>query len=497
MLLSKLLSHLVSYSVSKNVDDVEILYLSQNSKDIKANTLFFCIKGESFDGHQFAKEVIEKGAVALVATEAIEGISPNIPVIYVKDIARTLAIFSNVFYQFPSTRLQMIGVTGTNGKTTVTHLIDYIFEQEHHITGLFGTIYRKIGDKRIETKNTTPDSLTLQKSFAELENIGGKTCIMEVSSHALALGRVWGVDFDCAVFTNLTYEHMDLHKTMDHYAMTKGLLFAQLGHSLKNNRLRKAIINCDDERFNQYQMMSSAEVISYGLSNTADFFAKDIVYQATKTIFTLVAFGREYLVQLPMMGQFNVYNALASLAVCFTYGIPLEKSIAHLKHFPGVAGRMQMINEQQKFQVIVDFAHTPDGLQNVLDTLNDTKQGKIWTVIGHSGGNRDSSMRPELGRIALEGSDFVVFTADNPRDELLTQIYKGLTSGSSKRNYTCIDDRKTAIHYALSHAEESDIVLLAGKGAEPYQVIGKEYLPYNEVEITKELLKNIVQRKEV
>ena len=494
MLATELAQLIYLKKIVGNLSEVMIDYLAQDSRKVRPNTLFFCIDGVTVDGHRFAAAAKEKGAVAFVASKSIEDQVGDTPVIYVKDVTRVMALLANHFYGYPTQSLQMIGVTGTNGKTTVTHMIDALLEKPNKPTALIGTIYRKIGSKIIQTHNTTPEILTLHETFQELKEIGGEICMMEVSSHALQLGRIWGLDYDCAVFTNLTHEHLDLHKTMEQYAHAKSLLFSQLGNYVgENSKPKVAILNADDEQFQMFEYSTPAQVISYGITANADFKAENIRTENGHTIFELVIQQEErYLVDMPILGIFNVYNILSAIAVAYVYGISIEEILGKVKAFKGVAGRMQAVDKGQDFQVIVDFAHTPDGLENVLDSLAQIPHGKIITVVGHSGGNRDSSMRPELGRIALTKSDHVVFTADNPRTEPLVNIYEGLLSAVDKNSvsYECIDKREDAIEKALQLASVGDIVLLAGKGVEPYQIIGEVEYPYNEIEIVESLLEN-------
>ena len=495
MLASELAQLIYLKKIVGDLSAVTIDYLAQDSRKVRPNTLFFCIDGVTVDGHQFAATAKEKGAVAFVASKPIQDQVGETPVIYVKDVTRVMALMANHFYAYPTQSLQMIGVTGTNGKTSVTYMIDALLEHRYQPTAVIGTIYRKIGDKIIPTHNTTPEILTLHETFQELKEIGGETCIMEVSSHALQLGRVWGVDYDCVVFTNLTHEHLDLHKTMEQYGHAKSLLFSQLGNFVGENRKPKvAILNADDAQFRQLEYSTPVQVISYGIKENADFKAEKLRVENGHTYFDLVIQQQErYVVDMPLLGNFNVYNMLAAIAVAFVYGVPINEILKKIQAFKGVPGRMQTVDKGQNFQVIVDFAHTPDGLKNVLDSLAQIPHGKIITVVGHSGGNRDSSMRPELGKIALMKSDHVVFTADNPRTEPLENIYKGLLSAIDKESvsYECIDKREEAIEKALQLAKKNDVVLLAGKGVEVYQIIGEIEYPYNEIAVVESLLEDL------
>ena len=493
MFAKELADLLVIKRVAGSLDNIVVDKLAQDSRKVVPNTMFFCIEGVTVDGHHFAKKAKELGANVFVASKPIKEQVGDSPVIYVKDVTRVMTLFANHFYGYPSENLNMIGVTGTNGKTTVTHMVDYLLEELGKPTALIGTMYRKIGEERIETRNTTPEILTVHETLQKIKEIGGDTCIMEVSSHALQLGRVWGIDYNVAVFTNLTHEHLDLHKTMENYAHAKSLLFSQLGNHSKNGKPRVAILNRDQECFEQFVYSTSAEIISYGFTEEADIRATEIESNGAMTTFVVTVNGEKLPVMIPMIGLFNVYNVLAAFGVAMVNGIPLRKAIEKIAKFPGVAGRMQLIQKGQPFQVIIDFAHTPDGLENVLSTLEEVKINRVITIMGHSGGNRDSSMRPELGEIAFEKSDYVILTADNPRQESLEKIYSEIVSGRKNENtpYECVDDRKQAIERALELAQEGDILLFAGKGVEPYQVIGEEYIPYNEVETVVQALEKL------
>lgn len=476
-------------TICGEINNVEISHISSDSRDVKKNTLFFCIEGAVTDGHNYVKQVREKGASLLIASKDISKEAGEVPVVYVKDSLKTMALLSTAFYEFPSNKLYMVGITGTNGKTTTSYLINHIFEYVGEKTGLIGTIHHKIGEKIIPTKNTTPVSITLQGLLSEMVKENCTSCIMEVSSHSLALSRVIGCNFDTAVFTNLSHEHLELHKTLENYAHTKELLFTGLGHSAKAGKFKSAIINLDDAHGKAYIPYIPAEVITYSTKQKeTDFFADNIHFDDWKMSFQLHFLGEIYEIKTNLVGLFNVYNVLAAIACAYVKGIALSTVIEALKSFQGVAGRMQTVEASLDYKIIIDFAHTPDGLANVLSTLQAVSHRKIITLIGHSGGNRDSSMRPALGKTALSLSDFVIFTSDNPRNEAFSEIIKGLTSDCEKMNYVTIKDRKEAIRHALEMAKTGDIVLLAGKGAEPYQVIGNDYLPYDELSVVREIL---------
>ncbi|MBW9212078.1 MULTISPECIES: UDP-N-acetylmuramoyl-L-alanyl-D-glutamate--2,6-diaminopimelate ligase [Terrabacteria group] len=470
-------------TIKGSIQDINIEYLSQDSRDIQKNTLFFCVPGASFDGHQFAKIAEEKGAVCLIASKPVD---VQIPIIYVEDVVRTMAFLAMRFYHNPSKEITLIGVTGTNGKTTTTHIIRHLFEKNKQVCGMIGTNGIWYQQEHIYSPNTTPDALTLQKSLAKMKKAGVSFCTAEVSSHALVMGRVQHVDFKVAVFTNLTHEHLETHHTMSEYCMAKSLLFAQLG---SGNDKKVAILNKDDAYAKEIANRCNAMIWYYSTKDSsAEFYAKDIQYSATSTSFILVFQGREYLIQSGLIGEFNVQNVLAALATYYAVHRNLELAIEALKSFKGVEGRMQRVENSLGIHAIVDFAHTPDGLEKAMTALKEIEHTRIITMIGHDGGNRDNSIRQDLGRIALEHSDYVVFTSENPRDENPMKIMNEMVKGSDKKNYEFLVDRHEAIDQVVSLAKRGDILFFAGKGHEPYQLIKRERIPFNEVQFVKEAL---------
>ncbi len=498
MLARELFSYIKVKKIVGNIDDLEIENIVHDDRTITQKSVFICIKGVNADGHKFVARAREKGAVLFVASQDISDAAGDIPVVYVKDTAKAMARIACTFFDFPSEKLYMVGITGTNGKTTTAHLVEHIFSKCGFQVGLMGTMGHKIGQNLFPTKNTTPDSLALQEFLQKMVTEPCDSCVMEVSSHAIALDRVRGCNFDCTIFTNLTHEHLELHKTIENYARAKQRLFLEQGHSLKNGQVKTSIINIDDGYGRQFADEAVAELITYAVDDaSADFAASDIKLSASEMNFKLNFCEKAYDVRTKLIGKFNVYNILAAVAAAYARGIDVKEAIAALRTFEGVSGRMQRIETGRGYSVIVDFAHTPDGLENALNTVLQLPHSKIITVIGHSGGTRDSSMRPQLGKIALEKSDVVIFTEDNPRHEKLENIVVGLTSACERKNYSVIKNRKDAIKAALETAEEGDIVLLAGKGGEPYQIIGDRYLPYDEVAVVKELLGGLAGEAEI
>jgi UDP-N-acetylmuramoyl-L-alanyl-D-glutamate--2,6-diaminopimelate ligase len=466
-----------------------ITSIEMDSREVKKGSLFICVKGYTVDGHDFAEQAIKNGAAAIIAERELP---VDVPVIKVKDSRRAMAILADAFYGQPTHKLHLIGVTGTNGKTTTTYLIEQIFHAYGKKTGLIGTIQMKIGNETFETKNTTPESLTLQKVFHQMVENQVETAVMEVSSHALDMGRVHGCDFDVAVFTNLTQDHLDYHETMDKYLQAKGLLFAQLGNRYDHHKPKFAVLNADDEASNVYKRMTAAHIITYGIENESDIMAKNIVMTSKGTSFDLVTPTETVKMNVQLIGRFSVYNVLAAAAACLASGVPLDVIVNALEKTKGVPGRFEVVNVGQNFTVIVDYAHTPDSLENVLVTIQQFAKGKIYTVVG-CGGDRDRTKRPIMANIAAKYSDMAIFTSDNPRSEDPMQILNDMEAGLEKNNFCSIVDRKKAIAYAVSLAKEDDVILIAGKGHETYQIIGNDVFEFDDRKVAAEAIKERIR----
>ncbi|WP_425335378.1 UDP-N-acetylmuramoyl-L-alanyl-D-glutamate--2,6-diaminopimelate ligase [Salipaludibacillus daqingensis] len=457
-------------------DNPSIQSLEMDSRKIEAGSLFFCVPGFTVDGHDFAEQAIKMGAVALVVEKEIQ---VDVPMIKVRDVKRTMAILSAHFYQLPSSKMHMIGVTGTNGKTSTTHLIHSILTDHDMETGIIGTMYMKYKGKEIEVKNTTPESLVLQKEFAQMVEEGVKTVTMEVSSHALELGRVHGTEFNVGVFTNLSQDHLDYHETMEKYGQAKGLLFSQLGSRYQKTGQNIAILNMDDDFFPQLEKMTAAPIITYGMDEQADFRAVDVNIHESGANFKLVVGSKEYAITLQLPGKFSVYNALAAAAATYASGVQLESIQHSLAKISGVAGRFEKVDAEAPFHVIVDYAHTPDSLRNVLETIKEIAKGKISVIVG-CGGDRDRSKRPQMAAIAEELADFVYLTSDNPRSEDPRQIIREMEKGMVEKDYLVVESRKDAINQAVERAEQDEIILIAGKGHETYQIIGDKTFDFDD-----------------
>lgn len=484
MKLNELLKHLQMLNPYKG-ENPEILSIENDSRKAGKGSLFICIKGYTVDGHDFAGKAAEQGAAAILAERELPGM--DIPVIVVKDTKRAMAVLSDAFYGHPSRKIHLTGITGTNGKTTTSHLIEEIYRKSNYKTGLIGTMYTKIGLKTLETKNTTPESLILQKTFKEMADAGVEKAVMEVSSHALAEGRVWGTEYDVAVFTNLTQDHLDYHKTMDEYKWAKSLLFSQLGNTYDSDKPKTAVLNADDPASKTMSQCTAAHIITYGIDEDADFRAVNIKMTGKGTEFDLISPFGTYKVSMGLVGKFSIYNALASIAAVMPSRIPIEEAIGAIEQAKGVAGRFELITCGQDFTVIVDYAHTPDSLENVLRTIRQFSKGRIFVVVG-CGGDRDRSKRPLMAKIASEYGDIPVFTSDNPRSEDPREIIKDMEEGVKGEKYEVIVDRKEAIKFAVANARKDDVVLIAGKGHETYQEIGNKRIDFDDRLVAKEAI---------
>ncbi|MGN7357724.1 UDP-N-acetylmuramoyl-L-alanyl-D-glutamate--2,6-diaminopimelate ligase [Paenibacillus sp. SAF-054] len=474
--------------------DITITGLQTDSRKVAPGDLFICLPGHTVDGHDYAAQAAEQGAAALVTERQLD---IDLPQVIVKDCRYAMAVMADAFFGSPSSHMKMIGVTGTNGKTTTTYLIEKMMNDHAVNTGLIGTIQMRYGGRTFPMSGTTPEALELQRSLDDMSANGVQCCIMEVSSHALEQGRVKGTDFRTAIFTNLTQDHLDYHKTMADYRAAKGLFFARLGNkfSHQKNQRKYAVLNSDDEASQYFAKVTAAEVITYGLNEKADVRASEISITAQGTHFHVDTFKGSTDIQLKMVGKFNVYNALAAITAGLLEGLELEGIKQSLESVPGVDGRVESVDEGQPFAVIVDYAHTPDGLENVLKTVNEFAKGRVITVFG-CGGDRDRTKRPIMGKIAAKYSDVVMVTSDNPRTENPDLILKDIEAGLQEdavpqEKYQLVVDRREAIQKAIEMASPDDVVLIAGKGHETYQIIGHTKHDFDDRVVAKEAIRGM------
>ena len=452
----------------------EITHIAYDSRKVTPGSLFVAITGFATDGNLYIPMALSKGAVAVVTAKKP---TEDIPYILVASDRLALALIGANFYGRPGDSMKMIGVTGTNGKTSSTLLLKHVLEQVQGAkVGLMGTMENMIGDLRIPTERTTPESLDLQALLAQMRDAGCSHVIMEVSSHAIALERVGGLHYTVGAFTNLTEDHLDFHKTMEDYCDTKAQLFA---------RCEKSVANCDDPWFDRMCRLAASPVLTTSVKGQADLYAKDLQLLSGGICFTAVHGNEEVPVSLPIPGKFTVYNALTVLAMAMQLGISLTDAAQALKTAQGVKGRVEVVPTPGKpYTILIDYAHTPDGLENVLSSVKGYCQGRLIAVFG-CGGDRDPVKRPIMGRIGVEIADYSIITSDNPRTEepaaIIRDIVQGIDSG--KNNYEVIENRIEAIHHAMDIAKKNDIIVLAGKGHETYQEIHgvKHHLDEREV----------------
>ncbi|MCL6604121.1 MAG: UDP-N-acetylmuramoyl-L-alanyl-D-glutamate--2,6-diaminopimelate ligase [Paenibacillus sp.] len=472
--------------------EVEISDIQTDSRIVKPGDLFLCLPGHTVDGHEYAPQAAAKGAAAIVCERKLD---IDLPQIIVDNSRFAMSVMSNAFFGSPSSRMRMIGVTGTNGKTTTTYLIEQIMQDQNIKTGLIGTIQMRYDGHSYPMSGTTPESLELQRSLQDMASKGVQCCIMEVSSHALEQGRVKGTDFRTAIFTNLTQDHLDYHHTMEEYRSVKGLFFSRLGNVISpwKEERKYAVLNADDAASAYFAAQTAAEVVTYGIDNDANVRASQISITAKGTFFHVDTFKGEADISLRMVGKFNVYNALAAITAALLEDVSLSDIKTSLEAVAGVNGRVESVDEGQDFAVIVDYAHTPDGLENVLRTVQEFAVGKVLTVFG-CGGDRDRTKRPLMGKIAAKYSDHILVTSDNPRTEdpqlILKDIEAGLTEdGVSPERYEMIVDRRDAIRKAIEMASPGDVVLIAGKGHETYQLIGGVVHDFDDRVVAKEVIR--------
>lgn len=466
---------------------IDIRGLSHDSRTVREGDLFVCLSGTRTDGHQFIEEALERGAAALVVSETA-GDYAGRTVIKAASPRRVLSKLAARYYGYPSRNLRLIGVTGTNGKTTTTHLINRLLAAGFPKgTGLIGTIGYYLGRQQRPVEATTPEAPAVHRLLSEMAAEGMGHCTMEVSSHALALDRVDQCEFNVAVLTNITEDHLDFHEDFSAYRAAKARLFRNLPKKCGNY----AVINLDDPQASYLQKITAAEAITYGVKERARVRAGDISIRPEGVSFKALTPWGTLDVRLKITGLFSIYNALAAVTVALKEGISPALIEEVLEKVAGIPGRLEKVEAGQNFTVLVDYAHTPDGLENVLSTVRQFCPGRLITVFG-CGGERDRSKRPLMGAIALKYSDFAIITNDNPRGEPEKQILQDIMTGIQQHapgEYTVLLDREEAIKAAIHRAREGDMVVIAGKGHETYQVFSDRTMDFDDREVARRYLR--------
>ena len=481
MKLKELISEVETECVNADIES-DITGICYDTRVIRSGELFIAIRGYQTDGHNYINEAVLKGSQLIICEEKPD---ISIPYILVKDSRKALALISAKWFGYPAKKLKITGVTGTNGKTSVTNLIKHIIEKiSNEKAGLIGTNGNFIGDRELPAAHTTPESYEIQKLLEKMVLEGCKHVVMEVSSHALYLSRVYGIEFDTGIFTNLTPDHLDFHGTMEEYAAAKSFLFLSC---------KKSVINIDDDYSQLMIDKSAGPVITYAVNNSsADIIGKDIKLYADRVEFCILALGSINRVELQVPAMFSVYNTLAAVSASILLGFEIENIAPSIQSFEGVKGRAEVIPTGYDFTVLVDYAHTPDALKNIISSVREFAKGKVLTVFG-CGGDRDTAKRPLMGQIATKLSDYTIITSDNPRTENPGKIIKEIKSGITEdcTSYDTVENRKEAINKALEMLHAGDVLIIAGKGHETYQIHGKEKIHFDDREVVTEYIRQL------
>ncbi len=465
--------------------DREITSLAYDSRRVQQDALFFALRGAKADGSAFVDHAVASGAAAVVS-ESVE-LKARATNIVVANAREAMADLAAEFFQHSDRYLKMAGVTGTNGKTTTAFILRHICESAMLRCGLLGTVRYQIGERILPAARTTPESLDVHDLLWQMRSAGCKAAAMEVSSHALVQARVRGLEFDTAIFTNLTQDHLDFHKTMEAYAEAKALLFTNL--AAQTRKKGKAVINIDDRYGALFanRFAPDLEIITYGVGMKAEFRASNVRIDFNGTSYQLDAKGRSYLVRLPLIGQFNVLNSLAAIAGAFAMGVDVRASVLSLATAPAVPGRLEVVPAQRQFKIFVDYAHTDDALINVMKTCRELNPARLIVVFG-CGGDRDKTKRPRMGAAVDQYADHGIVTSDNPRREDPLAIIEDIKPGLKRGNYEVIVDRREAIFKAIAMAQPRDIILIAGKGHETYQEFADRTVPFDDVAVAASAL---------
>ncbi len=472
----------LDYEVLQGTEELEINKINYDSRKVSNNDLFVCVKGYSTDGHKYADKAISSGAGVIVVQDEIDIDNKDVTIVKCSDTRKALAVMGANYYDNPSKKMKIIGITGTNGKTTTAFMIKDILESAGKKVGLIGTIANFICGEKIHTERTTPESLELQELFSEMVDKGVEYCVMEVSSHSLELDRVYGVQFECGIFTNLTRDHLDFHKTFENYYAAKFKLFER--SSIK-------LINSDDtygiQVLSDCRKLNADNLYSFSVKSDSDYKAYDEV-MGSRNIKFKVKLDKEEDFVLGIPGEYNIYNALGAIGVCHKLGICID-AIRNGIENAVVPGRCERVAREYNlpYEIIIDYAHTPDGLENILKTAKAFTKGKLIAIFG-CGGDRDKVKRPQMGKIGIDIADLAVITSDNPRSEEPMAIIEDIKAGLDKDNYIIIENRHDAIRKAIEMAEKDDVIVIAGKGHETYQILKDKTIHFDEREVVKEIL---------
>lgn len=495
MKLKKLLKDIPVKEV-KGSKEIEITGLCANSKVVSPGNLFVAKKGRVDDGAHYSREAIAAGASAILS-DIFDPSLRHVTQIIHPNVSAVESLLAAQYYQFPSHEMFMVGITGTNGKTTTSFLVKHMLDQLNAPCGLIGTIEYIIGKHRYQATRTTPDVISNHKMLREMVLQGCKAAVMEVTSHALDQGRSQNIAYDVAIFTNLTLDHLDYHLNMEHYAQAKEKLFKGLAAKQTKKAFDypvTAVVNVDSPWHKKMLQECKAKVMTYGFDETADVRASHVKLTASRTYFKVAYQGQDVECSCPLVGRYNVYNCLAALCVGLVRNEPLTKLAEILSTFPSVPGRLEAVPNELGLNIFVDFAHSDDALTNVLECLQEFKKGRIITVFG-CGGDRDQTKRPKMAKAAEELSDFCIVTADNPRSESPESISEDIIRGFLKKNWMIELDRKEAIRKAIGMASSDDIILIAGKGHEKFQIFAHKTIEFDDKKIASQCCTEQLQIK--
>lgn len=480
MLLKELLKNL-DYKVIQGDDNIILKNVRYDNRKVETGDLFVCVKGFKVDGHSFIKDAKNKGATAVIVSDDVESVD-GITIIKVEDTRKALAVVSSNFFGNPKDKIKLIGITGTNGKTTSAFIIKSILEKAGNKVGLIGTIANYIGNDKIETERTTPESFELHELFNKMVEENVQYCVMEVSSHSLDLDRVYGLEFEVGIFTNLTRDHLDFHKTFENYYKAKFKLF---------ERSKVSVINLDDEygvRVLEDLNKISKDSMTFSIKNDSQYKAYDIHMGESGSSFKFNMDEKEISFDMNIPGEYNIHNALGTILMAKALNIDIDYIRQGIENII-IPGRCEMVAKDRNldYNIIIDYAHTPDGLENILSTVKGFAKARIITVVG-CGGDRDKVKRPQMGKIACDLSDIAIITSDNPRTEEPISIIEDIIRPLDNTNYEVIESRYGAIERAMSLAQKGDVIVIAGKGHETYQILKDKTIDFDERKVVYEIL---------